>query len=174
MPISKLSEKYPNWAKFFKSLCSTEQPELSEKNVVRSPFLKLNLAFLNESFWDWANEFCTVRSIKLSQNIWFLSILTLKSKKIHTAHYNHIIRTRAGEKSCDVGFAYTYILYVRVDFDSGVCIPGLGCVVNTLAKPPFTVFCSRPFSQLRAMNPKNLCSIFRIFAQKFFSPKQRV
>jgi len=31
--MSKLSKKYPNWAKFFKSLCSTEQPELSKKNV---------------------------------------------------------------------------------------------------------------------------------------------
>jgi len=48
-------------------------------------FLKLNLAFLSESFWDWANEIWTVRSIERSQNIWFLGILTLKFKKFSQA-----------------------------------------------------------------------------------------
>jgi len=44
----------------------------SKFNNSNHRFLKLNLAFLSESFWDWANEIWTVRSIERSQNIWFL------------------------------------------------------------------------------------------------------
>jgi len=48
------------------------------RKAISNTVFKLNLAFLSESFWDWANEIWTVRSIERSQNIWFLGILTIK------------------------------------------------------------------------------------------------
>jgi len=50
------------------------------KRYQKTPFLKLNLAFWSDSFWDWANEIWSVRSIQRSQNLWFLGILSCDSE----------------------------------------------------------------------------------------------